>query len=88
MSARRRDDEHASSEGLVLRARPAVERVVRRVLGTGHREHEDVVQTSLERWLAWLDREAIRDEHRVVQFASVMAKHVAIDASCMRIDAN
>jgi RNA polymerase sigma factor (sigma-70 family) len=63
---------------LVVRAKPAIGNVVRCILGVNDPEHDDVLQSTVERLLAVL-RAAPRRGRSVVQLAAIIARNVAVD---------
>jgi RNA polymerase sigma-70 factor, ECF subfamily len=63
----------------VLRVRPVVRAVVRRVLGANDPEYEDILQSSLERVLQTFEQGMFRNGS-MSQWAAVVARNVAVDA--------
>jgi RNA polymerase sigma-70 factor (ECF subfamily) len=62
-----------------VRAKPAIGNVVKCVLGADDPEHDDVLQSCVERLLAVV-RVTPRRGGSVVQLAAVIARNVAVDA--------
>jgi RNA polymerase sigma factor (sigma-70 family) len=63
---------------VALRARPAIGNVVRCVLGANDPEHDDVLQSVLERLLSVV-RVTPRRGGSVIQLAAIIARNVAVD---------
>jgi RNA polymerase sigma-70 factor, ECF subfamily len=77
--------DHARAREVLAQVLATVHAVVRRVLGSNDMEHEDVVQATLEQLLTFSSQKAARDDHFARQWASVVARNVAIDALRARL---
>jgi RNA polymerase sigma factor (sigma-70 family) len=64
---------------LVARVWPTMRRIVRRVLGANDPEHDDVLQSAVERLLITLYDARLRDGS-TLQLAAILARNVAVDA--------
>ncbi|HXX70209.1 MAG TPA: sigma-70 family RNA polymerase sigma factor [Polyangiaceae bacterium] len=77
--------DHARATEVLAHVLATVHAVVRRVLGRDDPEHEDVVQTTLEQLLTFSSQKAARDDDFARQWASVVARNVAVDALRARL---
>lgn len=77
--------DHAHATEVLAHVLATVRAVVRRVLGRDDAEHEDVVQTTLEQLLTFSSQKAARDPDFARQWASVVARNVAVDALRARL---
>lgn len=77
--------DHARATEVLAQVLATVHAVVRRVLGSNDTEHEDVVQATLEQLLTFSSQKAARDDNFARQWASVVARNVAIDALRARL---
>ena len=77
--------DHALATQVLAHVLATVHAVVRRVLGPDDVEHDDVVQASLEQLLTFSSQKAARDFHFARQWASVVARNVAVDALRARL---
>jgi len=77
--------DHARATEVLAHVLATVHAVVRRVLGRDDPEHEDVVQATLEQLLTFSSQKAARDHDFARQWASVVARNVAVDALRARL---
>lgn len=77
--------DHAHATEVLAHVLATVRAVVRRVLGRDDVEHEDVVQATLEQLLTFSSQKAARDHDFARQWASVVARNVAVDALRARL---
>jgi RNA polymerase sigma factor (sigma-70 family) len=69
-----------SYDGLVVRAQPIVEAVLRRVVGADDPEYEDLLQSCMENLLGAVRRGSFRGDCPLDRWAATVARNIAIDA--------